>query len=117
MLIRPETWAFMDGTPDETLLVTEWEKLTRQIPATNIVLTSNALAAPTSSPIKTEAVLTTSAGGVPPIFVGVWGAVDMIRDPYSDAASGGLRLTALATLDVTYSRGAQIAVLTDLVIA
>ena len=63
-------------------------------------------------PRQSDAVLTTAAGGVAPIFVGAWGAIDLIRDPYSDAASGGLRLTALATMDVTYSRGEQIAVLT-----
>jgi hypothetical protein len=117
MLIRPETWAFMDGLPDGTLLVTEWEKLTRQIPAGNIVLTSNALDDPSGSPLATQAVLMTSAGGVAPVFVGVWGAVDLIRDPYSDAASGGLRLTALATLDLTISRGQQTAVLTGVQIA
>ncbi|MEM6956152.1 MAG: phage major capsid protein, partial [Myxococcota bacterium] len=43
-----------------------------------------------------------------------WGAVDLIRDPYSDAASGGLRLTALATMDVTVSRAEQLEILTGL---
>jgi hypothetical protein len=36
----------------------------------------------------------------------------LIRDPYSDAASGGLRLTALATMDVTVGRPAQLEILT-----
>ena len=58
--------------------------------------------------------MTTSASGVAPIFVGTWGAVDLIRDPFSDAASGGLRLTALATMDVTISRAVQIEILTGL---
>ena len=53
-------------------------------------------------------------GGVAPIFVGAWGAVDLIRDPFSDAQSGGLRITALATMDVTVARGAQLEVLTGL---
>ena len=44
--------------------------------------------------------------------VGTWGAIDLIRDPYSDAASGGLRLTALVTADVTVSRPAQLEILT-----
>jgi hypothetical protein len=114
MLIRPETWAYLDGQADEALAVTEWQKLVAQIPAGNITLTSNALAAPASSPLSTEAVLTTSAGGIPPVFVGTWGAVDLIRDPYSDAASGGLRLTGLCTMDIAFSRGEQIAVLTGL---
>jgi hypothetical protein len=60
---------------------------------------------------------TTSTGGIPPIFVGLWGAVDLIRDPYSDAQSGGLRLTALTTADVTVARPAQLRVLTDIRLA
>jgi hypothetical protein len=56
--------------------------------------------------------LATTAGDVPPAFIGLWGAVDVIRDPYSDAASGGLRLTALSTVDVTVARGAQLEILT-----
>jgi len=38
----------------------------------------------------------------------------MIRDPYSDAQSGGLRITALATMDVTVARPAQLQLLTGL---
>jgi hypothetical protein len=38
----------------------------------------------------------------------------LIRDPYSDAQSGGLRVTALATMDVTISRSAQLEVLTNI---
>jgi len=38
----------------------------------------------------------------------------MIRDPFSDAASGGVRLTGLVTMDVTVSRTAQLQVLTGL---
>ena len=58
--------------------------------------------------------MTTTIGGVPPIFVGTWGAVDLIREPFSDAASGALRLTALATMDVTISRAVQTEILTGL---
>lgn len=75
-------------------------------------MSSNALAAPTGTPAASTAVLTTVTGGVAPIFVGVWGGVDLIRDPYSDAASGGLRLTALVTADVAAGRAPQIATLT-----
>jgi hypothetical protein len=56
--------------------------------------------------------MTTNAGGVSPMFVGMWGAVDLIRDPFSDAQSGGLRVTALATMDVTVARGSQLEMLT-----
>ena len=34
--------------------------------------------------------------------------MDLIRDPYSDAASGGLRLTGLVTMDVSISRAEQL---------
>jgi len=77
-------------------------------------MTNNALAAPSGTPSATSALLTTAAGGVAPIFIGAWGAVDMIRDPYSDAQSGGLRITALATMDVTVARPAQLELLTGL---
>ncbi|MFW5641776.1 MAG: phage major capsid protein [Roseicyclus sp.] len=113
LMIRPEVWAALDGAYIDTGTgVTEWDRLTRNIPAGNIVMATNALAAPTGSPTESDALLTTNAGGTPPIFVGTWGAVDLIRDPYADAASGGLRLTALATMDVTISRAAQLEVLT-----
>ena len=82
------------------------------IPLANIAMTTNGLAVPTGAPIACTALLATSAGGIAPAFVGVWGAVDLIRDPFSDAASGGLRLTALTTADVTVARGAQLEVLT-----
>ncbi|MBX9746381.1 MAG: hypothetical protein K2X34_05740, partial [Hyphomonadaceae bacterium] len=62
---------------------------------------------------KHTIVATATTGGVPPVFIGLWGAIDVIRDPYSDAASGGLRLTGLATMDVTISRAAQIEILTN----
>jgi hypothetical protein len=38
--------------------------------------------------------------------------MDLIRDPFTDAQSGGLRLTGLATMDVTVARPAQLEVLT-----
>lgn len=66
------------------------------------------------TPSACKALLTTTAGGVAPIFVGLWGAVDLIRDPYSDAQSGGLRITGLTTADVTVARPAQLEVLTGL---
>jgi hypothetical protein len=76
------------------------------------VLSANALAAPTGTPKASKALLTATVNGVAPIFVGTWGAIDLIRDPYSDAASGGLRLTALTTVDVTASRAEQLQILT-----
>lgn len=112
-LIRPEVWAYMDEQLISGTAVSEWDRMVRNIPAGNIAMTTNALAAPTGSTVlPTTALLTTNAGGVAPIFVGAWGAVDVIRDPYSDAQSGGLRITALATMDVTVARGAQLEILT-----
>jgi hypothetical protein len=102
----------MDGTLIAGTAVSEWDRLVKNIP--NVVMSSNALPEPSSSPLESIALLTVTKNGVPPIFVGTWGAIDLIRDPYSDAASGGLRLTALATMDVTYSRGEQIEVLTGI---
>jgi HK97 family phage major capsid protein len=123
-LIRPELWDYLDaayvtiGDPDAGLTaptVTEWGRLAGHV--TDIVMTSNALAAAAGSPSAVTAVLSTTAGGVAPVYVGAWGGVDLIRDPFSGAASGELRLTALATLDVTVSRPAQLRVLTGLQIA
>ena len=112
LLIRPEIWDGMDGTLISGTAVSEFDRLAAKIG--NVVMSSNALAAPTGTPAASKALLTTSAGGVAPIFVGAWGGVDLIRDPYADAQSGGLRLTALATMDVTISRAVQSRVLTGL---
>ena len=112
-LIRPEMWAFLDG--EEAFAgtgVTEYDRAAAQLGS--IVMSSNALAAPAGAPLATQALLSTTAGGVAPIFVGMWGAVDMIRDPYSDAQSGGLRITGLTTADVTVARGAQLQLVTGL---
>ena len=111
LLLRPEVFDGMDDLISG-LAISEWDRLIKNVP--NVVLSSNALAAPTGSPLESSAVLTTTVNGVPPIFVGTWGAIDLIRDPYSDAASGGLRLTALTTMDVTISRAAQIEILTGI---
>ncbi|WP_224815663.1 phage major capsid protein [Hasllibacter sp. MH4015] len=113
-LVRPELWDYMEGKQSILPDLSEWDRLLKNIPASNIAMTSNALAAPSGTPAATSALLTTTAGGVAPIFVGAWGAVDMIRDPYSDAQSGGLRITALATMDVTVARPAQLELLTGL---
>lgn len=115
-LIRPELWDFLDGAIwDPGSGITQWDRLVKAMGS--VTQSHNALAAPTGSPSAVSSLLTTSAGGVAPIFVGKWGAVDLIRDPYTDAASGGLRLTALATMDVTVARPAQLEVLTGLELA
>jgi HK97 family phage major capsid protein len=112
LLIRPEVWDNMDDDLITGTAVSEFDRLKANIP--NIVMSSNALAAPAGSPLTSKALLTVTTGGVAPIFVGTWGAIDLIRDVYSDAASGGLRLTALATMDVTAARAQQLQILTGI---
>lgn len=113
LLIRPEIFDYMDGILVSGTAVSQWDLLTKNIPQANIAMSANALAAPTGGPpTASKALLTTTAGGVSPIFVGLWGAVDLIRDPFSDATSGGLRLTGLVTADVTVARPAQLEILT-----
>lgn len=112
-LIRPELWDYLDGKEAFAGTgVTEWDRASAQLGS--IVTTTNSLAAPSGDPLETQVLLTTSAGGVAPVFVGMWGAVDLIRDPYSDAQSGGLRITGLTTADVTVARGAQLQLVTGL---
>ncbi|MBJ3777871.1 phage major capsid protein [Acuticoccus mangrovi] len=111
LMLRPEVW---DATDDliTGLAISEWDRIAAKIG--NTVLTTNALAAPSGDPAESVGLLTTSAGGVAPIFVGTWGAVDMIRDPFSDAQSGGLRITALATMDVTVARASQLEIISGI---
>ncbi|MGR3547596.1 MAG: phage major capsid protein [Roseovarius sp.] len=112
-LIRPEVWDTLDGIlVGDGGFKFEYDRLTEALGS--VAMSSNALAAPAGDPLATSALLTTTAGGVSPFFVATWGAVDLIRDPYSDAASGGLRLTALATMDITVARAVQLQVLTGL---
>ena len=87
LLIRPEVWSKMDGSLITSTAVSEWDRLTSNIPDANIAMSANALAAPVTT--NTNALLTTVTGGVAPIYVGLWGAVDMIRDPFTDAQAGG----------------------------
>jgi len=114
LMIRPEVWSDLDDALITGTAVSQWERLTRNIPAGNIAMTTNGLSAPSGTPLATQSLLTTAAGGVAPIFVGAWGAVDVIRDPFSDAQSGGLRITALATMDVTVARPAQLQIVSGI---
>lgn len=114
LMIRPEIWEELDETIfDAGSGMTEWDRLLKNIPASNVVTSANALAAPAGGPpTESKALLTCAPGGVSPIFVGMWGGIDLIRDPYTAAQSGALKLTALVTADVTISRAAQLEVLT-----
>lgn len=116
-MIRPELWDFLDAALIAGTAVSEWDRLLKNIPASNIAMTTNALAAPSGTPLATQALLTTSAGGVAPIFAGLWGGVDLVRDPYAGAAAGSLKLTAILTADVTVARPAQLELITGLELA
>ncbi|SDL79902.1 phage major capsid protein [Paracoccus chinensis] len=106
MGFNPEIWADLDDALIAGTAVSQWDRLVKHIPAGQIAL------APTLP--EGTAVLTTNTGGIAPFYVGIWGGLDLIRDPYSDAQNGTLRLTALMTADVTVARGSQLAILTGL---
>lgn len=112
LMLRSEVWAAMDSKFFDSTPETHWDLLKKRMGKVNIA--TNALEAPTGDPAETTALMTTTARGVPPFMLGAWGAVDLIRDPFSDAASGGLRITALATMDVTVSRSVQTHILTGI---
>ncbi|MDJ0979256.1 MAG: phage major capsid protein [Erythrobacter sp.] len=110
-MIRPEVWSVLmkskNGDGDYLDLL---ERIRRD--AGRVVVSNNSIEAPAGSPAESKALLTTATNGVPPIFCGMWGAVDVIRDPYTEAKSGQLVLTALTTMDVTVARGVQLEILT-----
>lgn len=113
LLIRPEIYDFMDDQLIDGTAVSEWDRLVKNIPLANITMSSNALAAPTGGPpTASKALLTVVKDGVPPAYLATWQGIDVIRDVYTDAQSGGLRLTALITADVTATRAQQLQILT-----
>lgn len=115
VLAHPQTWTYMDAALVSGTAVSQWDLHLKNFPAANNVL--SALATLTAgTPDTSVALLATSAGGVAPIFIGAWGGIDLIRDPFSDGQSGMLRLTALSTIDVNVSRLAQLHLLTALTV-
>lgn len=114
LLTRPEAWNYLDEQQSILPDLSEWDRMMKFISPANVAMSSNALAAPAGSPLAVSSLLTTAAGGVAPLFIGAFGPADVIRDPFSDAQSGGLRITALATMDVTVARPAQLELLTGL---
>lgn len=104
--ITPGIWSDMDDAEAFTGTgITEWSRLANHVGAGNITLSTQLTAG--------AAVLTTTAGGLAPAYVGFWGGLDLVKDPYTDAASGGLRLTGLLTTDLVMPRQTQVRVLTD----
>lgn len=99
MAITPAMWAALDDAIfDAGSGITEWQRLTGGV---------GAPALSTQLPADT-ALLAVTAGGLSPAYLGIWGGVDMIRDPYSDAQAGGLRLTGLLTVDLAVPRAIQL---------
>ncbi|GAB5350743.1 phage major capsid protein [Qipengyuania sp. 483] len=99
MAITPEMWADLDDAIyDAGSGQTEWTRLTAGMgnPILSTQLTDD------------TALLAVTAGGLSPAYLGMWGGVDLIRDPYSDAQSGGLRLTGLLTVDLKVPRTTQL---------
>lgn len=98
----PAIWAELDDALIAGTAVSQWDRLTKQVgtPATSTII-----------PAKT-AILTANVQGIAPAYMGIWGGVDLIRDPYTKAASGQLVLTGLVTADVTVPRGMQTRILT-----
>ncbi len=111
LAIRPEVWESLDDALfDPGSGMTEWDRLMKNIP--NTVISTNGLETPVGDPGESTALMTVSAGGLAPIWVGLWGGVDVIRDPYTLAGSGQLKLTGILTADVNVPRPAQVEILT-----
>lgn len=115
VLMHPQTWSYMDGQLVTNTAVSQWDLHTKNFSAANNVLSTLATLT-AGTPDTSVALLATNAGGVAPFVIGAWGGIDMIRDPYSDAQAGMLRLTALATFDVNILRAAQLHLLTALTV-
>src|SRR3546814_11211704 len=98
--IAPATWDTLDGALfDEGSGITELDKMLKHIGEGNLTISTH-MTDESESPDAPSALLTVTKNGVEPFVVGIWGGVDVIRGPYSDAASGGLRLTGLITAEV-----------------
>lgn len=115
ILARPELLNAMDDTVLTGTSETEWDRLVRRF--SRPILTSNALATPAGVPLEFDGLMTTNFNGVPPVWSGLWGGIDMISDQFTGAPSGTLKLTALLTFDLAISRPVQLRKLTGLQLA
>lgn len=100
----PQIWADLDDALIAGTAVSQWDRLTKQIGTPAI---SNLIPDDT-------AIMTATVQGIAPGYLGLYGGVDLIRDPYTKAASGALVLTGLVTADFTVPRGWQTRILTGL---
>lgn len=100
----PAIWAELDDALIAGTAVSEWDRLIKHVGSPAI---SNVIPAET-------AIMTATVQGVAPGYLGIWGGVDLIRDPYTKAHSGQLVLTGLVTADFTVPRGLQTRILTGI---
>ena len=101
----PAIWADLDEALIAGTAVSEWDRLTKHVgtPSVSTFIPSG------------SAIMTANVQGVAPGYLGLYGGVDLIRDPYTKAGSGALVLTGLVTADFTVPRGVQTRILTGLV--
>jgi HK97 family phage major capsid protein len=99
----PTIWSDLDDLLITGTAVSEWDRLVKHIGSPAI---SNVIPAET-------AIMTANVQGVPPGYLGIYGGIDLIRDPYTKAASGSLVLTGLVTADFTVPRGLQTRIMTN----
>lgn len=100
----PAIWAELDEALIAGTATSEWDRLTKHVGTPAI---SNVLPAET-------AIMTATVQGIAPGYLGLYGGVDLIRDPYTKAAAGQLVLTGLVTADFTVPRGMQTRILTGI---
>ncbi|MGQ2909346.1 MAG: phage major capsid protein [Sphingopyxis sp.] len=100
----PAIWAELDDTLIDGTAVSEWDRLTKHVGTPAI---SNVI------PDET-AIMAATVQGIAPGYLGIYGGVDLIRDPYTKAGSGALVLTGLVTADFTVPRGLQTRILTGI---
>lgn len=98
----PAVWAALDDTLITGTAVSELDRMAKHGIAP---ILANQLPAD-------HAIITATVNGIPPAFLGIYGGIDLIRDPYTKAASGQLVLTGIMTVDFTASRGVQTRILT-----
>lgn len=101
----PAIWAELDSLQaGDASPMWEWDRLVKNVgtPAISSII-----------PAET-AILTATVQGIAPGYLGLYGGVDLIRDPFTKAASGQLVLTGLVTADFTVPRGAQTRILNDM---
>lgn len=101
--ITPAMWSDLDDTLVSGTAVSEWDRLTKHVGAPAI---SNVVPSGT-------AIMTATVQGVAPGYLGLYGGVDLIRDPFTKAGSGALVLTGLVTADFTVPRGMQTRILSN----